>query len=608
MSLMIWLPLNGHINNQGLLDVDLITTATPTYKDGKLGKCLHTGGIKIPAEGTEKILNNDELTIAFWVYVNADEGNTTNRELLFGNDDMTANNNRKFSLFQYPTCNDFHWSWMNDEASKTYHTGIVKGALPSYKWTHVIVVYKNPTINIYINGELKYSASGVVSNSSTFAYDTQMIYNSEYHMFNDYRIYNNAISPKEIRILSQGLMCHYPMSGEGKSPDNLISGNYQCTSTKDTFEQTGTVDCILTPDDIMNHRGDILCFSYYAYSMGDYTDNGNGASWAKTRFGIHGVFVYKNTSDSIITLYPLASNLEKGKNGGRCFECFEVPTDIKEIHTNLCFSIQTNPTYGYAKPADTNDSTWYIKDVKLEWGTSPTPWCPSKYDSLYSMLGYDDNTIYDTSGFGHHGSITSSSAPIISDDSPRYNYCYYFGNKHYIQVSDIFSSEVQIPTITVNFWVKQTNNNNGAYSTVFSWKGYGSNGIWLGANIEGSGQWSFIGGNSPNYCRGANVPKNTWMMFTYVFDNGEAYWYCNGAKISSSKVTYESKTLELKGGFCIGDNYTGSNWDTNFSGYLSDFRIYAAALSDEDVKNLYNTPVSLTNTGTLMTQGEFIEN
>ena len=96
-------------------------------------------------------------------------------------------------------------------------------------------------------------------------------------------------------------------------------------------------------------------------------------------------------------------------------------------------------------------------------------------------------------------------------------------------------------------------------------------------------------------------------MFTYVFDNGEAYWYCNGAKISSSKVTYESKTLELKGGFCIGDSYSGSTWNTNFNGYLSDFRIYATALSAEDVKNLYDTPVSLTNTGILMTQGEFIE-
>ena len=599
MSLMIWLPLNGHINNQGLLDVDLITTATPTYKDGKLGKCLHTGGIKIPAAGTAKILNNNELTIAFWVYVNADEGNTTDRELLFGNNDMTANNNRKFSLFQYPTCNDFHWSWMNDEASKTYHTGVVKGVLPSYKWTHVIVVYKNPTINIYINGELKYSASGVVSNSSTFAYDTQMIYNSEYHMFNDYRIYNNAISPKEIRILSQGLMCHYPLSGEGKSPDNLISGGYQCTSTKDTFEQTGTVDFTLTSDDIMNHRGDILCFSYYAYSMGDYTDNGNGASWAKTRFGIHGVFVYKNTSDSIITLYPLAGNLEKGKNGGRCFECFEVPTDIKEIHTNLCFSIQTNPTYGYAKPADTNDSTWYIKDVKLEWGTTPTPWCPNKYDSLYTMLGYDDNTIYDTSGFGHHGYITSSSAPTIYNDSPRYNYCYKFnGSSNYIGVPNPIDSTAT--DFSIACWAYFTKNITHTIYTARTAVGVGVAVFFLGGVIrfddEVHTEFDYL------------VTTDCWHHICVTRNSTTKKLYIDGNLVSTKDEVGTLKGIGTKGTIEGSEDSDKGTADYNWTnGYLSDFRIYATALSDEDVKNLYDTPVSLTNTGILMTQGEFIE-
>ena len=599
MSLMIWLPLNGHINNQGLLDVDLITTATPTYTDGKLGKCLHTGGIKIPAADTAKILNNDELTIAFWVYVNADEGNTTDRELLFGNNDMTANNNRKFSLFQYPTCNDFHWSWMNDEASKTYHTGVVKGVLPSYKWTHVIVVYKNPTINIYINGELKYSASGVVSNSSTFAYDTQMIYNSEYHMFNDYRIYNNAISPKEIRILSQGLMCHYPLSGEGKSPDNLISGGYQCTSTKDTFEQTGTVDFTLTSDDIMNHRGDVLCFSYYAYSMGDYTDNGNGASWAKTRFGIHGVFVYKNTSDSIITLYPLAGNLEKGKNGGRCFECFEVPTDIKEIHTNLCFSIQTNPTYGYAKPADTNDSTWYIKDVKLEWGTTPTPWCPNKYDSLYTMLGYDDNTIYDTSGFGHHGYITSSSAPTIYNDSPRYNYCYKFnGSSSYIGVPNPIDSTAT--DFSIACWAYFIKNITHTIYTARTAVGVGVAVFFLGGIIrfddEVHTEFDYL------------VTTDCWHHICVTRNSTTKKLYIDGNLVSTKDEVGTLKGIGTKGTIGGSEDSDKGTADYNWTnGYLSDFRIYATALSDEDVKNLYDTPVSLTNTEILMTQGEFIE-
>jgi hypothetical protein len=54
-----------------------------------------------------------------------------------------------------------------------------------------------------------------------------------------------------------------------------------------------------------------------------------------------------------------------------------------------------------------------------------------------------------------------------------------------------------------------------------------------------------------------------------------------------------------------------NGWDTGtnykFNGCLSDFRIYATALSAEDVLALYNTPESIANNGTVITQGEFVE-
>ena len=35
--------------------------------------------------------------------------------------------------------------------------------------------------------------------------------------------------------------------------------------------------------------------------------------------------------------------------------------------------------------------------------------------------------------------------------------------------------------------------------------------------------------------------------------------------------------------------------------------VYATALSDKDIAELYNTPMCITNNGALMTQGEFKE-
>jgi hypothetical protein len=46
---------------------------------------------------------------------------------------------------------------------------------------------------------------------------------------------------------------------------------------------------------------------------------------------------------------------------------------------------------------------------------------------------------------------------------------------------------------------------------------------------------------------------------------------------------------------------------TMYKGGISDFRIYATVLSAADAQELYNAPVSVANTGAMMTQGEFVE-
>ena len=42
-------------------------------------------------------------------------------------------------------------------------------------------------------------------------------------------------------------------------------------------------------------------------------------------------------------------------------------------------------------------------------------------------------------------------------------------------------------------------------------------------------------------------------------------------------------------------------WGPTFKGHLSDFRIYATALSAEDIKELYNTSAYVSDNGTLLT-------
>jgi hypothetical protein len=210
MALDILLPLLGNTVNQGTCPVS-ITASSPAYSTfGKIGeKGLSAGSISISAADANKILNNEEISVAFWIYVNAADG-TSRATTIFGNTGMTPPNNRKFAIFQYPTVNDIHFSWQNDE-SGTFAGGVWNDVLPSYKWTHVAVTYKNPTAKLFINGVLKATVTGV-SASNSFEFATTIARSDGINILNDLRVYSHCISDKEVRLLSQGLIAHYKLS------------------------------------------------------------------------------------------------------------------------------------------------------------------------------------------------------------------------------------------------------------------------------------------------------------------------------------------------------------------------------------------------------------
>ena len=96
--------------------------------------------------------------------------------------------------------------------------------------------------------------------------------------------------------------------------------------------------------------------------------------------------------------------------------------------------------------------------------------------------------------------------------------------------------------------------------------------------------------------------NNQWHHYAITGNGSVTTLYIDGVAVGNAK-TYKSIS---------GSQLFISGWSTAAEykwtgGSISDFRIYATALSAADVKELYNTPISLTNTGVLMTQGEFKE-
>ena len=145
MSLQVWLPLTGHTNNQGLNNQTITWTTAPTYTtSGKLGQALAKGGAKLPASMAGSILNNTAITIACWLYVNADAGDTANRAMVFGNDPMSSAGGRQFSIFRYPHADDIHLSWQsyNNGTYSSILASVDSGVLTARAWNHICVTYQ----------------------------------------------------------------------------------------------------------------------------------------------------------------------------------------------------------------------------------------------------------------------------------------------------------------------------------------------------------------------------------------------------------------------------------------------------------------------------------
>ena len=100
------------------------------------------------------------------------------------------------------------------------------------------------------------------------------------------------------------------------------------------------------------------------------------------------------------------------------------------------------------------------------------------------------------------------------------------------------------------------------------------------------------------------TPINTWTMISITYKNSTLTFYKNGEckkSIDNFVPTVDKNYNEL---ISIGKN--GNNTSTAFNGYMSDFRLYTSALSDQEIKELYSCGSRISNLGDALT-GSFVE-
>lgn len=594
MALQVWLPLNGKIENQGLSGVT-VSGSPASWGNGLLGKCAtFTGGQIIKSEAVHDFDYKDNFSWACWVNTNRGSGTV---EYIFsvGRVDSTT----------------FGYGLQNDSSTHCIvWFGSWRTTIPVSKgvWTHIAFTKSGSTMRIYINGVLQQSvtfnaamptfANSVGLGIGCFHYSSGDIYKYNGSVA-DFRIYDNALSPKEVHEIAQGLCCHYPLNDPTPTASiNKYSG--------DTFEgKSSDYSSCFTMSKLTNERGYKFVLNY----TGTGTDHWEGICYPYITFTAGKTYDYSCKVRANSGNFSFSFRASRMSNDWSATVKSVINCDGKwhEYHTRITLEAKsvrsgteydTKPLIEFCSQSLKTKDTVYkcdidIKDIQIS---------ECNTDASVSNGAWNDLTVYDTSGFGNHGSVTTASAPILAGDSARYDRCYELAYKHYITGEMPFNGQA-MSAFTINVWLN--NIDGGGYSTWFNSNGYGGSGLWLAVNVEGSGQWAYRS-VSPNYVKNSNfVTANTWYMFTYVYNAGVATWYLNGVKGTST--TYTDKTLAAGTTFTLGDSYTGTQWNTKFHGKLSDFRIYATALSDEDVATLYKTPISVTSGGAMIVKGEVIE-
>ena len=206
------------------------------------------------------------------------------------------------------------------------------------------------------------------------------------------------------------------------------------------------------------------------------------------------------------------------------------------------------------------------------------------------------NVIYDSSGYRHDMEIFGNVGVV--GDAPRAENSVFINDGRY----NFLSTEVRMPmySITMSCWMKGGD------------EGFGMFGIPMAANlpyevsIASGGKFRngfYVNGTRSVFTTNSkNVLDGEWHMLTATFDGTKIRRYVDGEFVTGSERVAEG-TLNGANTYLSIGTLNASN-PTNYASknmYVADARVYASALTDEDIRELYNMGASIDNKGNLFT-------
>ena len=572
MALQIWLPLNGNLNNQGLNTYTISNTGVIDSL-GKIGSCYSYSKQYTLISG-DIISNLSKFSISCWVYLtNASTYNIFTSENSSGYwQFLLGNNSIK----------------VRDSVSGLSGSRIDKTitAIPSSVWVHVTVVYDKGVVKVYQNGVLKdtltfhsgatmnthdkmYIGADGLNNTSTYPGNCKI---------NDFRVYNHCLSDKEVSEISKGLILHYKLSENYQTLNN--SFNYP------TFN-------------ISSSNGGWLHWAP-SNNTGTYSQNKNREYiYRDTQTYSH---YFEHTSGENYYICYQSPAFEGGYRSAQAIIKMPNGEDPRgHIRFGHNANVGTNPPTTFTQ---LGDGFWLMKHEGFQQDGSDDLVSISILHNkgVYVSEAYLENdkkvcsnifssfngNVSDCSGYGIngtlYGSVTSSTDTARYDGSVVLN-----GGNTAIKIGNL-SSLIHDGIFTFNCWFNKQDFSSKSWETIFG----GPSGFEFQSKRSTTNSPSLVAYSWGQSSSGGQVYElNKWNMVTMVRTSSDCKFYLNGSLYYTGSA----------GSIPSGDYFLGSWRDyssQNYKGMFSDVRIYATALTDNDIKELYSVGASIDNNGNLM--------
>ena len=439
--LQVWLPLNGNLDNQGLSDFTFNNSGAVIDNNGKIGKCYSLDGSSslLYSVHDKTIWNHKPITIAVWFKCDQNRSSGIIVDIAA---DMTLGYYYNSNGIRF-----YYWrAWLNG-STRTGDTYADSTYYDATKWHHAVYVADGPMNYIYVDGQLskywdsssKYTDNfipllGASYNRITIGTSAGNPNNRANGLVNDIRIYDHALSPREIKEISKGLVLHYPLNRGGFGGDNLLkkpnhniyhnsNNSSQCPVEREwridngiEYERIKRINTSLNPGSFSNYG---LCAKQVIDESVISGMQVTISFWCRCSHDqdrTYAAFTEINTSSSSSGVSGEVTPMKAGQ-----WTKFTVTKTLSFSYNDLSKGARAwdLAVYGHVIPSGETDNYYFDfrQDYKVENGSIATPWTPNSSDFLYSSMGLDENIVYDTSGFQNNGELVVIGKNLIDKNN-----------------------------------------------------------------------------------------------------------------------------------------------------------------------------------------------